>query len=404
MDFESERDLRDALAKDSRFDCTLLREFSFDAALCLRQMKAVATGQLTSESALVTGTIEPVHHIAEISYERSKGAVDAYRAGVKALSQGQVAALVLNGGLATRFGGLVKGTVQVFDDRSFLGLKITDVARARDLFGAALPLVIMNSFATRSHTEQHLQANDYFGMHPTEILAFDQSISIRLEESGGPFIGNDGLARYYAPGHGEFFQRIHEQGVYEQLAKRGVRYVAFSNIDNLGASIDPWIIGSHILSGRDMTVEVIPRTRNALGQWDVGGAPVILDKRVQIIEGFRLPPSLAPDALSDFQTNNMYFSMSALKSPPSLPRYWVSKQVEARRSVSFEAVTCEATTVMREDREPWLSLNLIRVARQGPRGRFFPVKSRDDLSSVREEIRARTEQGWELREKDARSA
>jgi UTP--glucose-1-phosphate uridylyltransferase len=403
LNFESEPDWRHALAKDPRFDSALLSEFDFDATLCLDQMHAVAKRQITSATALVTDPIEPVRDIPEVSYEKTKAGVEVYRAGADALAQGQVAVLVLNGGLATRFGGVVKGTVQVFDDRSFLGLKITDVVRASELFGAAIPLVIMNSFATRTDTTLHLQANDHFGMHPGEILAFDQSVSIRLDESGDPFIGDDGLARYYAPGHGEFFQRIHKKGVYEQLSARGIRYVTFSNIDNLGASIDPWLIGNHILSGRDMTVEVIPRTRNALGEWDVGGAPVIVQNRAQVIEGFRLPPSLAPDALSDFQTNNMYFSMSALSSPPVLPRYWVSKQLEGRRSVSFEAVTCEATTVLRDNDKPWLSLNLVRVARRGPRGRFFPVKSREDLASVREEIRSRTEQGWELREKDARS-
>jgi UTP--glucose-1-phosphate uridylyltransferase len=351
---------------------------------------------------MLQGAIEPVREIPEVSYERTGRDRGAYEAGVQALSQGQVAVLVLNGGLATRFGGVVKGTVLVFDDRSFLGLKIADVVRADDLFHTRIPLVIMNSFATRHDTALHLQQNGHFGIDPSEIMSFDQSVSIRLEESGDPFIGSDGVARYYAPGHGEFFQRIRQSGVYEQLVERGIRYVTFSNIDNLGASIDPWLLGHHILSRRDMTIEVIPRTRNSLGQWDVGGAPVVYENREQVIEGFRLPPSLAPDALSDFQTNNMYFSMDALKTPPTLPRYWVSKQIEGRRSVSFEAVTCEATTVLRDETKPWLTLNLVRVPRRGPRGRFFPVKSRDDLTSVQEEIRARTEEGWALREKDAR--
>ena len=150
-----------------------------------------------------------------------------------------------------------------------------------------------------------------------------------------------------------------------------------------------------------MTVEVVRKTRNALGEWDVGGAPIIFENRVQVIEGFRLPSSLAPDALTDFQTNNMYFTLSALKTPPTLPRYFVSKQIEGRSSVGFEAITCEATCVVRPSGEPWLSLNIIRVPRSGPRGRFFPVKSREDLNSVRDEIRARIQQGWALRQKDA---
>lgn len=370
----------------------------------MNQIRAVSTKQVSSSTAVIDGPIEPVRNIPELSYERAANAREAYEAGALALSQGKVAVMVLNGGLATRFGGAVKGAVVVFDDQSFLGLKIADVTRATHLFGAAIPLIVMNSFATRNDTLLHLRDHEFFGMRPTDILSFDQSVSIRLEENGDPFIGSDGLARYYAPGHGEFFQRIHRSGVYAQLVKQGIQYITFSNIDNLGASVDPWLIGNHVLSGRDMTVEVIQKTRNALGQWDVGGAPVVHDNRVQVIEGFRLPPSLPPEALTDFQTNNMYFSMSALEAPPTLPRYWVSKQLEGRRSVSFEAVTCEATTVLRDSGEPWLSLNLVRVPRSGPRGRFFPVKSREDLDSVREQIRSRIRDGWNLREKDARGA
>jgi hypothetical protein len=152
-----------------------------------------------------------------------------------------------------------------------------------------------------------------------------------------------------------------------------------------------------------MTIEVIRKTRNALGEWDVGGSPALVNNRVQVIEGFRFPKSLAPNALLDFQTNNMYFSMSALATPPILPRYLVSKQVEGRPSVSFEAITCEATGVVRPNGMPWMSLNLIRVPRQGPRGRFFPVKSREDLASLRDEIRARVKDGWLLRKSDARA-
>ena len=398
---ESEPARSDPLVNDPRFDQKLLSDFGFDAPLCREQMHAVSEHRVNSRSAVVVGSIEPVRDIPEISYDRSTSAMTAYEAGAQALSLGQVAVLVLNGGLATRFGGVVKGTVEVFDNQSFLGLKITDVTRACDLFGANIPLVVMNSFATRSQTALHLQSHNYFGMQSNQVLSFDQSVSIRLQENGNPFFGDDGLARYYAPGHGEFFQRLHISGIFDRLAQQGIRYLTFSNIDNLGASIDPWLIGNHILSGRDMTVEVVRKTRNALGEWDVGGAPVIFENRIQVIEGFRLPSSLAPDALTDFQTNNMYFSLSALKTPPTLPRYFVSKQIEGRPSVGFEAITCEATCVVRSSGESWLSLNLIRVPRSGPRGRFFPVKSREDLNSLRDEIRTRIQQGWALRQEDA---
>jgi UTP--glucose-1-phosphate uridylyltransferase len=396
----SDREWAELFANGHQFDHELLSRFGFDAGLCLEQMRSLAEGRVDASTAAISEIIEPVHDVPEIRYDKSANEMAAYDLGVRALEQGQVAALVLNGGLATRFGGVVKGAVNVFDDLSFLGVKIADVTRAQNLYGAPIPLVVMNSFATCRDTQQHLLSHGYFNMSQENLDCFDQSISVRLTEKGDPFLGTDGSARYYAPGHGEFFQRIHVSGEFAKLLQRGVRYIAFSNIDNLGASLDPLLIGCHIGSGRDMTAEVIRKTRNALGEWDVGGSPVAIGNRVQIVEGFRLPPSLPPDALIDFQTNNMYFSLSALAEPPTVPRYLVTKEIEGRPSIGFEAVTCEATGVLRPNGEPWLSLNMVRVPRRGPRGRFFPVKNREDLATARDEIRARVHEGWALRAQD----
>lgn len=386
---------------DPRFDIDLLQRFDFDASLCVEQMEAVRARRINASDFLIDCPFDAVENITEIRYDDSAEEQNAHRAGVEALARGEVAVLVLNGGLATRFGGVVKGTVAVFDNISFLGAKITDVLRTRALFAKQIPLLVMNSFATRDETATHLQKHCHFGIAPEDVEFFDQSISVRLTEGGDPFFGTDGQARYYAPGHGEFFQRLHDCGLYSNLVSRGIRQLIFSNIDNLGATIDPLLLGTHIVSNRDMTVEVIRKTRNASGAWDVGGAPVRVGRHVQVVEGFRFPASMPPEVLPDFQTNNMYFSLQALREPPNLPRYKVTKQVEGRASIGFEAVTCEASGVLRPNGEPWLSLNLVRVPREGHRGRFYPVKSREDLETMQARIKERLYSGWALREREA---
>ena len=65
--------------------------------------------------------------------------------GEAAIAAGEVAALVLNGGMATRFGGVVKGVVPVVAGRpelSFLAVKLAG------LRAAGVPVVLVNSFAT----------------------------------------------------------------------------------------------------------------------------------------------------------------------------------------------------------------------------------------------------------------
>jgi len=382
----------------SRLDIDLLSRFDFDALLFLEQRRAMRDHPIDGSTALVAGELEPATGIREARYDGGQDEKSARDLGIEVLAQGHVAVLVLNGGLATRFGGVVKGTVSVFDAFSFLGAKIEDLRRAKALFGQSIPLLIMNSFATQAGTAEHLQSRRHFGYDPADIQEFEQSISVRLTERGEVFVGADGNARYYAPGHGEFFQRLHAGGLYQRLASRGIKYFTFSNIDNLGATLDPLLLGLHVQSECDMTVEVVKKTKNPNGQWDVGGAPVTINGYTQVVEGFRIPPSVPPERLLDFQTNNMCFTLDALREPPTLPRYMVNKKVEGRNSVAFEAVTCEASGVRRPMGEPWLTLNLVRVPRTGPRGRFFPVKAQEDLELLRTALRDRLEAGWALRQ------
>ena len=80
--------------------------------------------------------------------------------------------------LATRFGGAVKGAVEAFEGRSFLELKALQARRL-----GPVPLVVMNSFATRGPTAAHLREREL----EDGVYAFVQSASLRLTRAGGLF-------------------------------------------------------------------------------------------------------------------------------------------------------------------------------------------------------------------------
>jgi UTP--glucose-1-phosphate uridylyltransferase len=381
---------------DSRFDRALLEAYHFDAEYWQNQVDALKSGRNPGGETIIRGHIEAPTNVPELTNHGTSQAL-ALEAGISALSRGEVACLILNGGLATRFGGVVKGIVEVFDGKSFLALKAEDVRRAADIYQAPVPVVVLNSFSTKQLTLEHFEEQGYFGLRREDVWFMDQTVSVRLDENYEPFFGLDGEPRYYAPGHGEFFDVLLQSGVRDALLKRGVKYLTFSNVDNLGATIDPTIIGRHILSRVDMTVEVVEKRKNALGQYDVGGSPIVLDGRLVVVEGFRFPASLQQDSLRDFQTNNMLFSLSALGQPMNLPRYLVKKVVDGKSSIAFEAITCEASGKQRPDGSMALSLGLLRVPREGTFGRFFPVKSRQDLEEVRTCLKERLEGGWSAR-------
>ena len=380
---------------DPRVDRGLLERYHFDEARFRADRDAILDGRLGFDTHTVTGPIEPAPGVVDLTSD-----ADAARAaGEAALADGQVATVVLNGGMATRFGGVVKGVVEVYDGHSFIALKAEDVRRAGARFGRPVPLVLMNSFATAEATARHVAEHDRFGLGEAGLLAFDQTISIRMDPDGGLFIGDDGQPSYHAPGHGDFFACIRRSGVLDQLRSRGVRVLLFSNVDNLGATVDPVVIGHHLRSGATMTCEVTEKRRTASGAWDKGGAPALLEGgRVQVVEGFRFPDDFPQEKLPDFSTNNMVFSAEALDQEVPLDRYLVKKTVDERPALQLETITCEASGSTHPDGTPIFDLGLLRVPRDGDDGRFFPVKEPVDLETLRDTLRARLAAGWAARD------
>jgi len=384
--------------EDLRFDGALLREYGFDAARFAREQAEMKRGPEVFDRGRLTGTIEPVTGLPKLFCDGRPGEEEWAELGRRALAQGEVACLILNGGLATRFGGGVKGVVPVLEQRSFLGLKLEDVRRARETFGKPIPVLLLSSFATRVDTERHLEEHGHFGLPCAQVQNLLQTISIRLDEQGEPFFDRLKKPHYYAPGHGEFFERLHDRHHFDWLRSQGIRYLVFSNGDNLGATVEPVVLGHHLQSGADVTIEVTEKRRDANGAWDVGGSPARIDGEVRAVEGFRFPLGFCQDILPYLQANNLVFSLSALAEPLSLPRYPVKKTVDGLTCVGFEAVTCEATSLLSSDGQPRLRSNLVEVPRDGLYGRFLPVKSRDDLERIRPALRERLEAGWRRRD------
>ena len=72
----------------------------------------------------------------------------------------QFALAILNGGMATRFGGVPKGTVSIDGDMSFLGAKLLDAKKACEALGVPEPLCfLMCSSATLEPTAVHLRSH-----------------------------------------------------------------------------------------------------------------------------------------------------------------------------------------------------------------------------------------------------
>ena len=70
----------------------------------------------------------------------------------------------------------------------------------------------------------------------------------------------------------------------------------------------------------------------------------------------------------------------------------MNKKVDGKDAIQFETVTCEATGSLDAEGKPLLPLSVLRLPREGAAGRFrdgrfYPVKTPEDLENVRSLLR-----------------
>ena len=356
-----------------------LNRFGFDAELQRRWQGELAAGRLNKRANLVTEPLlaPPAADLASLPPDGSAARRELERLGRDALARGQLGVVVLNGGMATRFGGVVKGVVPVLGPgRSFLGLVVEDSRRATAANGGKVPLFLMNSFATDAPTKAHFAEHGQFGLQPGELEHFTQFIALRMTHRGDLFLLGNGELSPYGPGHGDLPAAFRQAGCLSRFLAAGGRYLLVRNVDNLGARIDPVLLGHHIASGCQATVELAPKMPG-----DVGGAPYLYRGRTQLIEGLRFPPGFDPDIVDVFNTNTLWFDAAALDRDFDLGKYYVEKTVENRPAVQVEHLVGELTAHLRT--------SFLRVPRSGADTRFLPVKTPEDLQAIRPEIEAR---------------
>ena len=348
----------------------ILERFGFDEALFESLRARVASGELSPESNLIRGPIEPPRpeEITKLPAPGDPEYDETRVAGLDALQRSEVAQVVLAGGMATRFGGVVKAVLTAVDDLSFLEAKLVQTTALERELGVAVPVALMTSFATDAAIRAHVAERDL-----GDPLVFNQFVSLRLETSGELFRAGNGDVSLYAPGHGDLFPALRRSGTLGALRDRGVRWVTVSNVDNLGARVDPVVVGAHIAAGRPVTCEV------ARKEGDMGGAPVRVGGRLQMVEGPRFPDSFDQDLVPVFNTNTALFDIEALDAEYDPSWLYVLKDAAGRPAVQLERLYHEVSA--------FVSTHYLEVPRRGPKGRFLPIKTPADLERAEGDLR-----------------
>lgn len=346
----------------------LLRAYRFDEPTFDELCARLRSGAMGSARNKIAGRVEPPDErsLTALPAEGTAERREMERAGQRALEAGRVGVVVLNGGMATRFGGVVKSAVPVIGERSFLDLKLSDVRIAG---GGRASIFLMNSFATHDRTE-HLLAD--LGLE-RQVRCFTQGVMLRVTTEGALFLDGERRPSPYASGHGDLTDALRASGCLEAFVASGGELLLMSNVDNLGATLDPAVIGAHLVLGGEMTVELVAKEAG-----DKGGAPALVDGKLQIVEEFRFPAAFDQDAIPVFNTNTFVFDARALMRDFPLTWFAVEKRVDGSAVIQFERLAGELTS--------WLDARYLRVPRGGTAGRFLPVKDPAELERRRPTI------------------
>lgn len=290
----------------------------------------------------------------------------------EAMAKGELAFCTMAGGMATRMGGIVKALVEVIPGHTFLQMRLADNRTASKRAGRPVPLWLMTSDATHDDIVAALK-KEGAGDH---VAAFRQNLSLRLTPEGELFRGDDGKPSEHATGHGDLVDALRRSKLLDRFVAAGGKYVWITNIDNLGASIDPAILGRFIEAtqkGIDVQCEVCRK------EGDKGGIPVHAEGKLQVLEEFRLPAGFDPSTVSVFNTNTFLVRAEPLlKQPLTWTYFEVEKKVDGRPAVQFERLLQEITAQMPS--------TYIEVPRDGAASRFLPVKDFDELAKRRADI------------------
>ena len=359
----------DPLAALTTEELERLLSLGFDPEPFSKLARALAAGALPPNE--IQGEVQPppAGSIRPTAPPTSWQGDALHDVGLHMLYQGRVGLIVLNGGMATRFGGRVKGVVDALPGRSFLALQLSRLAALAEQTGQPAPLLVMNSEATHEPTLAHLEGLPQEQLRE-HTFCFVQSASPRLRPDGSLYRDSSGAISLHGPGHGDLLPSLQRSGALQWARERGIEYLLMANVDNLGAALDPGLLGRFVGSEAEMMVEVAPKLPG-----DKGGAPAEVDGRLKIVEGFAFPEAFDPDRIPVFNTNTLWFRTDALDRDFPLRWYVVRKDVGGEEVVQFERLVGQASWFLETE---WAEVG---------RDRFLPVKTQADLEALQPKLR-----------------
>ncbi|HEU0024671.1 MAG TPA: UTP--glucose-1-phosphate uridylyltransferase [Thermoleophilaceae bacterium] len=293
----------------------------------------------------------------------------------------------LNGGLGTSMGmSKAKSLLEVKEGLSFLDIIARQVLALRESSGARVPLVLMNSFATRDDSLAALERYPELAADLPLDFVQGKVPKLRADDLEPVSWPDDPRLEWAPPGHGDLYPSLAGAGLLDRMLERGYEYAFVSNSDNLGATLDERILAWFARERLPFLMEAADRTESDRKGGHLARRPgggLVLREIAQT-------PSADEEAFQDvtrhryFNCNTLWVNLRSLADVLGasggvleLPMIVNRKTVDPADSSSTPVIQLE--TAMGAAIDVFKGAGAIRV----PRSRFVPVKTTGDLLSLR---------------------
>lgn len=168
--------------------------------------------------------------------------------GKKAIKEGKLAAVTMAGGQGTRLGhNGPKGTYDIGLDshKSLFELLCDNLKEEGKRYGAIIPWFIMTSKQNNKETIEFFEKHKFFGYQKNKnIFFFEQGELPMMDTEGKILIGEDGLIKLGADGHGGIYESLVKTKMTNKMRELGVEWVFIGGVDNcLVKMVDPVLMG-----------------------------------------------------------------------------------------------------------------------------------------------------------------
>jgi len=351
--------------------------------------------KLSSFNTIVLDTdFSPAPCISLPRSEREKGEyLQAEALGKIHVRDGKVAAFMVAGGQGSRLGyegpkGMFK--IGPVSNKSLFQIHAEKILKYSQKYNAAIPFLIMTSRANHEESEKYLRDNNFFGLAPSDVYLFSQSMLPSLDPDGRLILEKKNGVFKNPDGHGGSLTALHSSGVLAKMKQRGIETISYFQVDNpLVKIIDTVFIGFHVMRGADVSNKAV---KKAYPDEKVGVFVRFSNNTIGVVEYSDFPEdklhSLDDEGNINYSSGNIavhlfkkeFVDQIAAGTVASLPYHAAKKKIKALKGGAIREIEGYKFEKFVFDALPLTDKNIVfEVLREEE---FAPVKNPSGVDSV----------------------